>query len=140
MKKGIILILTFAFVIQSKAQNDTIFNKDFNDQDIASGGWSNQLVSGPENCFWDIFVSANSAARVTNYANGENQACESWLISPSVNLSNTNPFLSFNSSYNFNGEPLVVMFQECLLLQLGQILQLWLIYQLKVIFLGLIQA
>lgn len=109
MKKGIILILTFAFVIQSKAQNDTIFNKDFNDQDIASGGWSNQLVSGPENCFWDIFVSANSAARVTNYANGENQACESWLISPSVNLSNTNPFLSFNSSYNFNGEPLVVM-------------------------------
>jgi hypothetical protein len=109
MKKGIILALTFGFVFQLKAQNDTLFNKDFNDQDIVSGGWSNELVSGSENCFWDIFISANSAARVSNYSSGQNQACESWLISPSVNLTNTNPFLSFRSSYNFNGDPLVVL-------------------------------
>jgi hypothetical protein len=109
MKKGIFLILIFGFVIQSKAQNDTIFNKDFNDQDIVSGGWSNELVSGSENCFWDIFVSANSAARVSNYSSGQNQACESWLISPSVDLTNSNPFLSFRSSYNFSGDPLAIL-------------------------------
>ena len=109
MKKGIFLILIFGFVIQSNAQNDTIFNKDFNDQDIVSGGWSNELVSGSQNCFWDIFVSANSAGRVSNYSSGQNQACESWLISPSVDLTNSSPFLSFRSSYNFSGDHLAIL-------------------------------
>lgn len=111
MKKVTILFLaiTFGFFIQLSAQNDTIFNKDFDDQDINSGGWTNVLVSGPEFCAWDIFISANSAARTSNYMAGENQACESWLISPSVDLTNNNPFLNFRSSYNFSGDPLAVL-------------------------------
>ena len=97
-KTTLILALIISIATLSNAQNDTIFNKDFNDQDISSGGWTSELVSGPDNCAWDIFISANSAARISNYLAGENQACESWLISPSVDLTNTNPIFNFKSN------------------------------------------
>jgi hypothetical protein len=108
-KTTLILALIVSIATLSNAQNDTIFNKDFNDQDISSGGWTSELVSGPDNCAWDIFISENSAARISNYLAGENQACESWLISPSVDLTNTNPIFNFKSSYNYNGDPLSVL-------------------------------
>ena len=64
-KTTLILALIVSIATLSNAQNDTIFNKDFNDQDISSGGWTSELVSGPDNCAWDIFISENSAARIS---------------------------------------------------------------------------
>ena len=110
MKKVSFLIAIFIMSLnQVKAQSDTLFYKDFNDESITSGGWVNELVSGPENCYWQIFSSDDQLAKVSNYLSGENQACESWLISPSVDLTNVDPSLGFRSSYNFNGDPLELM-------------------------------
>lgn len=86
----------------------TILSKDFDDQSVTSGGWTTQLVSGPSHCDWGIYAGTNSAAKVTNYDGANNAACESWLISPAVDLSGTNPLLSFRNTYNYSGDPLKV--------------------------------
>ena len=60
MKKVSFLIAIFIMSLnQVKAQSDTLFYKDFNDESITSGGWVNELVSGPENCYWQIFSSSS---------------------------------------------------------------------------------
>lgn len=87
---------------------NTILSKDFDDQSVTSGGWMTQLVSGPSNCDWGIYAGTNSAAKVTNWDGTNNSACESWLISPAVDLSGTNPLLSFRNTYNYSGDPLKV--------------------------------
>jgi len=83
-----------------------ILSKDFDDNSVTSGGWTTQLVSGPSNCDWGIYQGNNSAAKASNYLDGENSACESWLISPALDLSATSPVLSFRNTYNFSGDPL----------------------------------
>ena len=86
-----------------------ILNKNFDDNSVTSGGWTTQLVSGPSNCDWGIYVGSNSAAKASNYLDGNNSACESWLISPAIDLTGTAPSLSFRNTYNFNGDPLMLM-------------------------------
>jgi hypothetical protein len=86
-----------------------ILNKNFDDNSVTSGGWTTQLVSGPSNCDWGIYEGSNSAAKASNYLDGTNSACESWLISPAVDLTGTAPSLSFRNTYNFSGDPLVLM-------------------------------
>jgi hypothetical protein len=88
---------------------DIILSKNFDDNSVTSGGWITQLVSGPSNCDWGIYEGSNSAAKVSNYLDGVNSACESWLISPSVDLSATSPVLSFRNTYNFSGNPLQLL-------------------------------
>ena len=87
---------------------NTILSKDFDDQSVTSGGWTTQLVSGPSNCDWGIYAGTNSAAKVTNWDGSANAVCESWLISPAVNLSGTSPLFSFRNTYNYNGDALEV--------------------------------
>lgn len=86
-----------------------MLNKNFDDNSVTSGGWTTQLVSGPSNCDWGIYEGSNSAAKASNYLDGTNSACESWLISPAVDLTGTAPSLSFRNTYNFSGDPLMLM-------------------------------
>ena len=83
--------------------------KDFEDNSISSGGWSIQNVSGSIN--WNTnSVGATSGSyygQCTNYSGGTNYACDTWYISPSMNLSGaTNPVVDFLNAYNYSGAPL----------------------------------
>lgn len=83
-------------------------NKNFDDQDLYSCGWTTKLIAGPESCKWGIYAASNSAAKVTNFdaASSSNVVSESWLISPSINLLNaTNPILSFRNVVNYSTIP-----------------------------------
>lgn len=85
----------------------TYLEKDFNDGSITSGGWLNYLVSGTANCEWEIFGTSDQVAKVTNWDGSSNTACETWLISPAIDLSgSTNPVLNFRNTYRYNGDPL----------------------------------
>jgi hypothetical protein len=85
------------------------FNKDFEDQSVSSGGWTQQNVVGNVPWFSDAFSSFNFG-RITNFLGGANQACETWYISPAVNLTGTTaPKLSFRTACNYNGDPLQVL-------------------------------
>ena len=87
-----------------------IYVKNFEDQNITSGGWTTQNVVGSIN--WGINnVGSNSTyyVQISNYS-GTNIACETWLVSPSFDLSATvNPFLTFQSAYKYTGTSLKLM-------------------------------
>ena len=86
----------------------TYLSKDFNDNSVASGGWSVQHISA--SIPWSTSTtgsSANPYCQVKNYISGANVACESWLISPALNLTAaSNPVLSFRNAYNYTGDVL----------------------------------
>lgn len=81
--------------------------KNFEDQSITSGGWTTQNVVG--NINWTTNNQGSNGtyyAQISNFNSG-NTACETWLISPEFNLTGiTNPTLSFQSAYNYSGDPL----------------------------------
>lgn len=83
-------------------------NKDFNDQSLTTCGWTTQLITGPVSCAWGIYAATNSAGKVSNYdpVSASNVVSESWLISPSMNLSSaSNPNLSFRNVVNYSVTP-----------------------------------
>lgn len=84
--------------------------KDFEDESITSGGWSQQNVVG--NINWETSnqgLHSSFYGRISNYVNSNNVACETWLISPSLNLSNTsNPEFFMESDVNYSGNALEV--------------------------------
>jgi hypothetical protein len=89
--------------------NCPILVKNFNDN-IGSGGWTTAYPTGtmnPNNTVipWTIGkFGGKSYANITNYSNFTNKLCESWLLSPALNLTNTNnPMLSFINACNFSG-------------------------------------
>lgn len=81
--------------------------KNFEDQNVTSGGWLTQNVVG--NINWTTNNQGSNStyyAVISNYNSG-NTACETWLVSKDFNLSGiTNPTLSFQSAYNYSGAPL----------------------------------
>lgn len=86
-----------------------IFNKDFEDGSMTSGGWTQQAVIG--NIPW-VFNTAGGGAygQCSNYSNFMNTACESWYISPSIDLSGTStPKLSFRNASNYDGAELQLL-------------------------------
>lgn len=84
------------------------FFKNFEDQSISSGGWTQQNVSGSVPWYADNFSGYNFA-RVTNFISSVNVACETWYISPSIDLTpTTNPALSFRTACNYAGAELQV--------------------------------
>ena len=87
-----------------------ILNKDFNDGLIGSGGWGSfwSGTTTTENWGeWGIFGSVEPVAVASNYDNGNNYACESWLVSPLVDLSGTTaPYLTFDNVTRFTGAAL----------------------------------
>ena len=84
--------------------------KDFNDNNVLSGGWVKQNVSGAIDWTTSTF-GGQTFAKISNYVSttSVNISCETWLISPIINLSNaTAPNLSFQNAYKFTGAPLEV--------------------------------
>mgnify|MGYP001342395131 CR=1 FL=1 len=75
-----------------------ILENDFSSNDIVAGGWTQHDVFGGVN--WttsDQGSSGNFYAKATNTSS--QISCETWLISPDVDLSNTvNPILNFRSA------------------------------------------
>lgn len=71
-------------------------------------GWTNYNETGNVN-WTNASYSGRTYAEASNYANGKNSACKTWLISPPVNLSSAaSPNLVFTSAYNYTGPPVEV--------------------------------
>ena len=73
--------------------------------------WSKISVTGAQ--VWTLdtqYGNPGSCAKMTGYANSNNNANEDWLISPVQNMSAiSSATLSFDTATKFNGNPLVVM-------------------------------
>ena len=84
------------------------FSKNFQDQSLTSGGWTEQVVLG--STYWgvqDLGSTGNFYAYANNYTSGE--AAETWLISPAIDITGTaSPALSFQNACNFTGPALEV--------------------------------
>jgi hypothetical protein len=88
--------------------NCPLMAKTFNDGSISSGGWTNYRVTGTVDWVPGAY-SGQSYGQISNYSGGSNHACETWLISPPVDLSaSSNPNLSFQTAYNYSGPTLTV--------------------------------
>ena len=94
---------------RSPGQELPFFLKNFEDGNISSGGWTQQYVLGNIPWYADAFSSFNFG-RITNFIGGANQACESWYISPAVNITAAPaPKLSFRTACNYTGDPLEIL-------------------------------
>lgn len=104
------LQLTVRDFSEIKLTNDNcpLIVKSFNDLSVNSGGWTTQNVTGNVN--WTVGTFGGRLyGNISNYSGG-NIACETWLISPPVDISNAaNPIFSFASAYSFNGPTLQVL-------------------------------
>lgn len=82
--------------------------KSFNDNSVTSKGWSTYNVTG--NINWTTgSYNGQTYGYISNYVGGTNYLCESWLISPSFDLTGaTNPYLVFQSAYNYTGPALQI--------------------------------
>jgi hypothetical protein len=86
-------------------------SKNFEDGIINSGDWLNINAIGTVS--WTVKTSTNTSnptkfAECNNYIGPGNQpACETWLISPAINLAaSSSPNFSFTSASLFSGPPL----------------------------------
>ena len=106
MKKLYILALS-AFAISSV--NAQYLSKDFDDNSATSGGWTIQDVSNGDGITtWTTSTAGgapNAYGMMKNYYNSANSLVESWLISPSIDLStSTTPMLSFKNAVAYDGD------------------------------------
>lgn len=87
-----------------------LMTKDFDDGEVLSGGWSTYDVLG--GVPWSTSSAGgapNDYAVIKNYIDGVNIACETWLISPAVDLTlGASPVLNFDNAYNYSGPALQV--------------------------------
>lgn len=85
-------------------------SKDFEDQSITSGGWTQQMVTGA--ILWSTSDQGSAGdfyGKISNWNGTNNVACETWYISPAVDLSTSNnPVLTFDNAYNYAGPQLEV--------------------------------
>ena len=80
--------------------------KNFEDESISSGGWTQQVVLGSDEWFVDDF-SNNFFAKVTNWNGSGNDPSDVWYISPAMDLSVLNaPSFSFMTMMNYDGPQL----------------------------------
>ncbi len=86
-----------------------LMTKNFNDNNVLSGGWSNINVTGTVN--WAASSAGGAStpyASISNYPS--NQTCETWLVSPRMDLSTiNNPVLNFLNATNYGPSPLTLM-------------------------------
>ncbi len=95
---------------------DPVIYKDFEDGALLSGGWTMQNVVGSINWATNTIGAqfGNVYAQCSNYI-PPNTACETWLISPSMDLSSValqNPIFSFENACNYSGAALQVYISE----------------------------
>lgn len=85
--------------------------KDFDDDDITSGGWTSVQVEGPS-VIWTTSTAGgapNPYAVITNWTGSANTLTENWLISPSMDLTSGGASLQFRNAYKFSGAPLELL-------------------------------
>jgi len=88
----------------------TYLYKDWEDQDLTSGGWETKLVTGTLNWEASDLGAGTWYAKMSNYNGSTNETNESWLISPAMDLSAaTNPELNFQTAYNYSGPTLQIL-------------------------------
>ena len=91
-----------------------LLNKDFNDDDPFSGGWKQEALVGSF-ANWETSSAGgapNPYAVISNYDfnSSSNIETENWLVSPSIDLSqSTAPILSFENAENYGGPALQLM-------------------------------
>lgn len=87
--------------------------KDFDDASIISGGWTQQALSDPSVTWYTSTHTGylnGDYAKISGYYSATNHNAETWLISPSLNLSaGNNPVMSFVTMANFSGNALEVL-------------------------------
>lgn len=86
-------------------------SKDFNDGSISSGGWTQ--VNDTKTVNWTVVTSTLSNGKMAQCNNfissGTQPACDCWLISPAINLSqSSSPVLSFSTAVLYSGPSLLV--------------------------------
>lgn len=93
---------SFTIEVLSLSAPITIFEKNFDDSDLYSGGWTEYSVTG--DAVWDIadyYTSAPHSGYITGY-DGSQFENEDWLISPAYDADNYNDeVLSFQSALNY---------------------------------------
>jgi hypothetical protein len=83
--------------------------KDFEDNSLTSGGWTQQSVTNPAVQWAASSFSTDKFAKISGYVSG-NTNSENWLISPALNLSaSSNPVLTFRTAAKFSGDLLEVL-------------------------------
>ncbi len=89
----------------------TIFNKDFNDNSLSSGGWKSYSIVGDAQ-IWNTSSSQNGLNNTyCAYINGLSQDNEDWLISPSFNANDySEKILTFWTLALNSGDDLLVLY------------------------------
>jgi hypothetical protein len=84
--------------------------KDFNDNSLTSGGWSQQSVGPDPTVMWSTGTYSGAIyGRISGFYSSTNHDAVNWLISPVVNLSaSSNPILTFKTAAKFAGNLLEV--------------------------------
>lgn len=107
-----LLIRSFIEINMSGARFDgLVLRKDFNDDDVNSGGWTTYDVI-PSVAVWETSSAGgapNPYCQISNFNGTSNEATEVWLISPSFDISTaTSPTLAFDNAENYGGDPLEI--------------------------------
>jgi hypothetical protein len=85
-----------------------ILLKDFEDEDLSSGGWTVAQVVGSDT--WEVGFFGSNALKIQNYDGSANNACESWYISPEINLtSSPSASMKFDNDTRYNGDQLKLL-------------------------------
>ena len=72
-------------------------------------GWQNINVSGAVN-WLPKYLGGNTFANISNWDGTANSACETWLISPEIDLTNSpSASISFNNDVNYGGPQLQLL-------------------------------
>ena len=105
-----IIILKIDSTAQISCTGTTVsqsFNyRDYGDFLIETDGWTTYNSTGTVDWFVDTY-NGNDFAKITNYSGGSNYNCETWLISPAIDLSGTGtPLLNFKHIANYQGAAL----------------------------------
>jgi hypothetical protein len=86
--------------------------KDFSDGSLSSGGWRNINVSGSID--WAVSSKYGNPApgiTISNWTGSAHVACETWYVSPSLDLSSAvNPVFSFDNANGYSGDWLTVAY------------------------------
>lgn len=97
-----------AQMVDPRCTASYLLYKDFDDGSTTSGGWGSfwtgTNANGTNWGEWEIFGGNVASASNFEFASFTNYACESWLVSPSVNLTGTTlPILTFDNVTRYSG-------------------------------------
>ncbi|MBN4072956.1 choice-of-anchor J domain-containing protein [Crocinitomix catalasitica] len=107
-----LIIRSYAEVQMTGARcSGLLFLKDFDDGSVTSGGWTVQQVDGTYSWYTDDAGGApNDYGVISNYDGSSNYTTDSWLISPSFDLTGaTAPYLKFDNAWSYPGDLLQVL-------------------------------